>query len=175
MSKEDASDFKQRFTNLKVNNDFAQAVGEFEKLILDYREKYKSFMSHIWLRRKYYLTFLKYPNAVRNYIYTTNTSENFHRLIEKLRGRMGGFFQSEEILGINIVLQLNKLKKGKWKKPIPHFKSNEYELLQMHRLKFRNFEKGLETELKKGEREMEEAATNNKYKKAKSTALEIQT
>jgi len=45
----------------------------------------------------------------------------------------------------------------------------------MHRLKFRNFEKSLETELKKGEREMEEAAANNKYKKAKSTALEIRT
>lgn len=47
MSKEDASDFKERFTNLKVNNDFGEAVGKFEKLILDYREKYKSFMSHI--------------------------------------------------------------------------------------------------------------------------------
>lgn len=170
MSKEDAKCFKERFTNLKVNNSFEQAVKKFERLILDYKDKYKSFMSLVWLKREHYLTFLKYPEPVRKYIYTTNTSENFHRLIEKIRDRMGGFFQSEDVLGINIVLQLYRLKEGKWKKPIPHFKASEYELLQMHRLKFRNLEPGINVDLKKAEKEMDAAISE--YKKEKSNSLE---
>jgi transposase-like protein len=170
MSKEDGKVFKERFTNLKINNTYDKAVREFEQIILDYREKYKSFMTHIWLNRENYLTFLKYPEAIRKYIYTTNASENFHRRIERIRDRMGGFFQSEEVLGINIVLQLDRLKEGKWKKPIPHFKANEYELLQIHRLKFRNFDTNTATDLKKAEEEMDVAISE--YKKEKSRSME---
>ena len=166
MSKEDAKSFKERFTNLKFNHNFEQALEKFKKLILDYKDKYKSFMSQIWVKKEHYLTFLKYPESVRKYIYTTNTSENFHRLIERIRGRMGGFFQSEEVLGVNIVLQLTRLKEGKWKKPIPHFKASEYELLQLHRLKFRNLGPDMNAELRKAEEEMNDFL--NEYKKKKS-------
>ncbi|MFW6132139.1 MAG: IS256 family transposase [Candidatus Aminicenantaceae bacterium] len=170
MSKEDAKTFKEKFTNLKISNNLDVAVNDFETLIVDYKEKYKNFMSSVWLKRRNYLTFIKYPESVQKYIYTTNTSENFNSLIEKIRGRMGGFFQSQDVLGINIILQLNRLKKGKWKKPIPHFKSNEYELLQMHRLKFRNHEQSEDMELKKAEKEMRKASLN--YRKNNSNALE---
>lgn len=77
---------------------------------------------------------------------------------------MGGFFQSEEVLGINIVLQLDRLKEGKWKNPNPLFKANEYELLQVHRLKFMNFDAVATGELKKAEKEMEIAMSSEQYK-----------
>ena len=45
---------------------------------------------------------------------------------------MSGFFQSEEILGINIILQLDRLTLGKWSVANTHFKAHEYKLLQIH-------------------------------------------
>jgi len=160
MSKEDAKSFKERFDSLKISNNLDQVANKFETLIVDYKDKYKSFVSMVWLKRKHYLTFMKYPEAVRKYIYTTNTSENFNRLIERIREKTGGFFQSEDVLGINIILQLDKLKKGKWKNAIPHFKSNEYELLQMHRLKYRNHDLNKDMDLKKAETEMQKISHN---------------
>jgi len=74
---------------------------------------------------------------------------------------MGGFFQSEEILGINIILQLERLKEGKWNMPNPHFKHYEYELLQIHKLKFKDDER-LKDELKKALEEMATASIEHK-------------
>jgi len=47
MSKEDAKSFKERFTNFKFNHNFEQAFKKIQKIILDYKDKYKSFMSQI--------------------------------------------------------------------------------------------------------------------------------
>jgi len=158
MVQEDAKNFKDQFSQLKIGNSFEQALQKFEKLILDYSDTYKSFMSQVWLKREQYLTFLKYPEPIQKYIYTTNLSENFHRRLEWLRQRMGGFFQSEEILGINIILQLDRLIEGKWSVANTHFKTHEYQLLQIHRLKFKDADENLKTELKRAEQEMKAAA-----------------
>ncbi len=71
---------------------------------------------------------------------------------------MGGFFQSEEVLGINIVLQLDRLVAGKWSVANTHFKAHEYDLLQIHRLKFKDADEHLNSALKKAEQEMAIAA-----------------
>jgi transposase-like protein len=163
MSCEDAKNFKDQFDQLKIAGCYEGAVRNFEKLILNYQDTYKTFMAQVWLNREQYLTFLKYPAAIRKYIYTTNVSENFHRRLEWLRQRMGGFFQSEEVLGINVVLQLDRLTEGKWSVANTHFKAHEYELLQIHRLKFSGVDEHLKNELKKAETEMAIAA--NAYKK----------
>jgi transposase-like protein len=68
MSQADAKNFKGQFGQLKV-------------------------WAQVWLKREQYLTFLKYPEAIRRYIYTTNVSENFHRLLEWLCQHLGGLFQ----------------------------------------------------------------------------------
>uniref|UniRef100_A0A7V3RG78 Transposase n=1 Tax=candidate division WOR-3 bacterium TaxID=2052148 RepID=A0A7V3RG78_UNCW3 len=52
------------------------------------------------------MTFLKYPEAIRRYIYTTNVSENFHRRLKWLRQHLGGFFQSEEVLGLTSLAKI---------------------------------------------------------------------
>lgn len=160
MSQEDAKDFKDRFNTLKNLKDFSTALDAFSQLIIDYKEKYKSFMPLIWSKRQQYLTFIKYPQAIRKYLYTTNSSENFHRRIEFIRQKMSGFFQNQDILGINIMLQLDVLKTGKWKLANPHFKNHEYELLQMHRSKFVHSNLFDNLDLKKIEREMTEIQKN---------------
>lgn len=162
MSQDDAKSFKDQFSQLKIVSSFEEALVRFEKLILDYQGSYKSFMAQVWCKREQYLTFLKYPEAIRRYIYTTNVSENFHHRLEWLRQRMGGFFQSEEVLGINVILQLSRLAEGKWRVANTHFKAHEYELLQMHRLKFKDADEQLKTELKKAEQEMAVALKNHR-------------
>ena len=163
MSKADAKKFKERFTQIRISKSYEAALQAFEHLILDYQKDYKTFMANVWLNRKEYLIHLKYPEPIRKYLYTTNVSENFHRRLEWIRQHNSGFFQSEEILGINIVLQMDRLENGKWGIANTHFKAHEYELLQLHRLKFKDFDERLKAELKKAEQEMVVAA--EEYKK----------
>jgi putative transposase len=62
--------------------------------------------------------------------------ENLHSRIEHIRMKLGGYFQSVNILEINILLQVDRLKQKKWKNPIPALKSKSYELLQLFNSKF---------------------------------------
>ncbi|HEC77737.1 MAG TPA: hypothetical protein ENI34_01170 [candidate division WOR-3 bacterium] len=60
MSQEDSKTFKDRFSQLKLTDSFETALPKFEHLILNYQNTYKNFMAQVWLKRKQYLTFLKY-------------------------------------------------------------------------------------------------------------------
>jgi hypothetical protein len=62
--------------------------------------------------------------------------ENFNSRIEQIRVKLGGYFQSVEILEINLWLQRGRLKQGKWKNPLPVIKSRAYEIQQLFNLKF---------------------------------------
>jgi transposase-like protein len=66
---------------------------------------------------------------------TSNPLENFNSRIE-MRVKLGGYFQSVEILEINLLLQTDRLKQGKWKNPLPVLKSKAYEIQQLLNLKF---------------------------------------
>ena len=78
---------------------------------------------------------LKYPEAIRKHIYTTNPVESVHSSFEKMRIKKGGFFQSMDTLNVAIFIVSDKLNLT-WKKPIPMIKSKIYELNQMFNLKF---------------------------------------
>ena len=136
MTREDANDFKNAFDTVKNIRRYEEGLDKFQRLLIKYKDKYKTFISYLWKKRELYLSFIKYPRSVRKYIYTTNIAENFNRRIEAIRVRLSGYFQSEKVLGINIILQLKNLKNGKWSTPHPVLKGSEYELLQMHYLKF---------------------------------------
>lgn len=73
MSKEEGRAFKERFDQLKACKTYDQALKGFGALILDSRAKYRAFMTQVWPKRENYLTFLRYPEPIRRYIYTTNT------------------------------------------------------------------------------------------------------
>ena len=136
----------------------------FEDLIRSYGKKYKTFMSHLWMRRSNYLTFLKFPEPIHKLIRTTNSCENFHRSLERIRYRMSGFFQNEEVLGINIILQLDKLYSSRWANPLPLFKACEYELLQFHKSKFRYYNSESADAVKVFEKELASPKNKNLIK-----------
>jgi len=50
--------------------------------------------------------------------------------------RLGGYFQPVEILEINMYLQIESLRDGRWRKGIPAINSKKYEINQIFNLKF---------------------------------------
>jgi len=138
--KGDANAFNNGLKQIKLSKDYEEGIEQFSQLCERYKSKYPSFINYILGNKEEYLCFLKYPEKVRKYIYTTNVVENMNRQIERIRDSLGGYFQSQEILEINIYLQSEKLAHGRWSKPQPVFKSCLYELLQKFKLKFENRE-----------------------------------
>ena len=74
---------------------------------------------------------MKYPEDLRKHIYTTNAVESVNSIIEKIRINSGGYFQSVEVLEINIYLQRENLRRGKWKNGVPILKKCSYNILQL--------------------------------------------
>ncbi|MBC7361419.1 MAG: transposase [Candidatus Aminicenantes bacterium] len=136
MGKEDARLFNRELENIRLSRDYEQAQMRFEQLCQHYQSKYPTFIKNIQSKLTHYVCFLKYPEEIRRYLYTTNAVENFNSRIEQIRFRLGGYFQSVEILEINLLLQTERLKQGKWKNPLPVLKSRAYEIQQLFNLKF---------------------------------------
>ncbi|WP_404815218.1 transposase [Thermoanaerobacter ethanolicus] len=49
----------------------------------------------------HYFAFTRYPEEVRKHIYTTSAVESVNSLVEKVRIKSGGYFQSADILELN--------------------------------------------------------------------------
>ena len=50
--------------------------------------------------------------------------------------KSGGYFQVPEVLEINIYLQRENFKRGKWKNGITLIKHHTYEILQLFKLRY---------------------------------------
>ncbi len=66
-------------------------------------------MNLLMEKTEYYLAFTKYLKHLRKHIYTTNVVESANSLIEKIRIKTGRYFNSIEVLEINIYLQRKKI------------------------------------------------------------------
>ena len=103
MSKEDSKEFNRKLREIYIySNNFDDANDKLNALLEDYSTKYPSFISHLLKKEGKYLSFMKYPQRLRRFIYTTNIIENFNSTLEKIRIRLGGYFASEQILGVNV-------------------------------------------------------------------------
>lgn len=137
MSRKDAKEFNAKLKEIRVySKDYEQAKDHLEELLEQYEEKYPTFIEYLDSKKEKYLSFIKYPEEIRKHIYTTNAVESFNALWDKIRMRLGGYFQSEQILGTNIMIQHENLLRGKWRKPQPAIAGCSYELNQMFRLRF---------------------------------------
>lgn len=130
MGKDDAQVFNQELGQIRLINHFQEGVERFSQLTQTYLKKYPSFIKAIQDDIPNYLAFLKLPQGVQIHFYTTNAAESFNSGLEKIRSRMGGFFQSDSALYLNVYLYYHQLK-HKWKKGIPHIKANLYLLRQL--------------------------------------------
>jgi transposase-like protein len=84
------------------------------------------------------MVFTKYPESLRKHIYTTNSVESINSLVEKIRIRSDGYFNSVEVLEINIYLQRENLRRTKWKKAVPMINAHIYEIQQIFQLRYFN-------------------------------------
>ena len=137
MKKEDAQKVTKSLRQLRTTCDtYKAALALYETDVIEkFKKQYPTFIKHLEKRKTEHLCFMKYPEATRKHIYTTNPVESVHSSFEKMRIKKGGFFQSMDILNVAIFIVSDKLNLT-WKKPIPMIKSKIYELNQMFNLKF---------------------------------------
>ncbi len=83
-----------------------------------------------------YLAFLKYPQASRKFIYTSNTIESINAGIEKMRLNLGGYFPSSRALEVNLFIQMINLEDLWERKLIAQLKECLYEIRQLFDLRF---------------------------------------
>ena len=84
MGRQSAREFLKRLKEIKeLSVSYEEAVEDFKILCKEYEEQYPSFMKAIWRKAEMYFQFMKYPEEVRKYIYTSNSAENFNRRIEE--------------------------------------------------------------------------------------------
>ena len=137
MKKEDAQKVTKTLYQIRTTCDtYEAALALYESDVIEkFKKQYPTFINHLEKRKSEHLCFMKYPEAVRKHIYTTNPVESVHSSFEKMRIKKGGFFQSMDILNVAIFIVSDKLNLT-WKKPIPMIKSKLYELNQIFNLKF---------------------------------------
>ena len=131
MAKSDAQTFNQALNAFKCLQDIETAKSQFQSLCLNYQKKYPSFINALSQKDEHYFAFLRLPNEIKKYFYTTNIVESFNSLLEKIRQKSGGFFQSEKILSVNVFLILQKLNSNKWKNGVPKIIAYLYPLRQL--------------------------------------------
>ena len=136
LSKSDASIFNKELQNIKLSANFEDGSSKFEALCKKFIQTYKSFIEPVLQKKDNYLNFLNHHDEIRKHIYTTNVVESLNSRIEVIRLKLGGYFQSVNILESNLLLQAERLQSAKWLKPIPAFASRIYEINQAFNMLF---------------------------------------
>ncbi|MCD6449207.1 MAG: IS256 family transposase, partial [Thermotogaceae bacterium] len=72
----------------------------------------------------------------RKYIYTTNIVESINSGIELMRQDVGGYFQSEKVLEVNLFVQLVNLNDRWMRKPVAVLRGNAYRIQQLMNLRY---------------------------------------
>ncbi|AEM73559.1 LOW QUALITY PROTEIN: MULE transposase, conserved domain-containing protein [Caldicellulosiruptor acetigenus 6A] len=138
MSKEDASAFNKSLDKLRISSsDFDEAVLKFKELCKEYLVKYPRFVKGISEKAEFYLAHMKYPEELRKHIYTTNAVESINSIIEKIRINSGGYFQSIDVLEINVYLQRENLHRTKWKNGVPSIRKCINNITQLYNLRYK--------------------------------------
>ena len=130
MGREDAATFNHSLSQIKLETTFDNGMTRFDKLLENYQKKYPIYVKYLQQKASHYFHFLNLPQELRRYFYTTNSAESFNSLLEKMRLRLGGFFQSDNALKLNVWITYQKLRDHKWKNGINHVKANLYSLQQ---------------------------------------------
>ena len=71
-------------------------------------------MAELRKKRDHYLAFLKYPDAIRRSLSTTNAVEAVNGQLEIIRRNSGGYFQSQDTLKLKLGITITSLENGRW-------------------------------------------------------------
>jgi len=136
LSKTDSTEFQQRWRALKSTWDEQVGTAQFEQLCQRFQDSYPSFMAELRKKRDHYLAFLKYPDAIRRSLCTTNTLEAINGQLEIIRRNSGGYFQSEDTLKLKLGLTITSLENGRWLKINGRLETALHQLNAMFEIRF---------------------------------------
>lgn len=131
MGTQDSKTFNQTLKQIKLISDPSLCKNKFIDLCQQYQKLYPSFIRALLEDTDNYFAFKQFPDDTQKHFYTTNIVESVNSTIEKLRLRMGGFFQSQDALFVNTFLSIRSLNQQKWQKGVPLIKANLYSLRQL--------------------------------------------
>jgi putative transposase len=131
MGVEDSKNFNQALKQIKFIDDFETCINEFKELCQKNQKKYPAFIAGLINDAENYFAFKYLHSDAQKHFYTTNIVESVNSILERLRMRMGGFFQSQEALFANVFININSLQKRKWLNGVPKIKGNLYQLRQL--------------------------------------------
>jgi putative transposase len=114
LSKTDSAEFQQRWRALRCTWDEPVGITQFEELCQRFERDYPSFMAELRRKRDHYLAFLKYPDAIRRSLSTTNVVEAVNGQLEILRRNSGGYFQSQDTVKLKLGITITSLENGRW-------------------------------------------------------------
>ncbi|WP_028845656.1 transposase, partial [Thermodesulfovibrio thiophilus] len=126
----------EEINRIKLISNYEEAVNAFETLCNQFESKYSSYIKMLKTNKERYLSYKKYPEAIRKHIYTTNIVENINSKLEGLRVNHGGYFQSVKTAEISIYVIVNRIIQGRWKKPLTVSKEVLYEIRQIFNSRF---------------------------------------
>jgi transposase-like protein len=97
-----------------------EAADSFRKSLKPFMKEYKYFLVKLNKDSDFIFSFLDYPVQLQKIIATTNPVESLNNQVEKLATKYEGYFQSLNLLEINIFLLKNKWE-SKWSKSVSPF------------------------------------------------------
>jgi transposase-like protein len=115
LSQADNAEFQQRWRALRSSWDEAVGITQFEDLCQRFQPGYPSFMTELRKKRDHYLAFLKYPDALRRSLSTSNAVEAVNGQLEILRRNSGGYFQSADTLQLKLGITITSLENHRWR------------------------------------------------------------
>ncbi|WP_101494158.1 IS256 family transposase [Fervidobacterium thailandense] len=139
LPKQDASQLNEQVKQLIHFDDVHTGKVHLERLFSQYMNnpKYSSYIKTLFEKIEQYTAFLNFPKPVRKHLYTTNVVESVNSLVEKIRISQGGYFNSIEVLELNIYLRRQNLKQTKWKNSVPRIAGEAYEVLQIYNVMYK--------------------------------------
>jgi len=114
LSKTDNAEFQQRWRAVRSTWDEQVGITQFEELCQRFDHDYPTFMAELRKKRDHYLAFLKYPDALRRSLSTTNTVEAVNGQLEIIRRNSGGYFQSDDTLKLKLGIIITSLENDRW-------------------------------------------------------------
>ena len=109
----------------------------FKELCERFHDSYPSFITELRKKRDHYLRFLKYPDAIRRSLSTTNAVEAVNGQLEIIRRNSGGYFQSDDVLKLNLGITITALENGRWSKVMGKIEECLHQLNAMFQIRFK--------------------------------------
>ena len=136
LSKEAYRKTSKILREIKYVSSYEEGEEKWEELVKIVTGENGRYGERLKRKKEEYIAFIKWPEEVRKYIYTTNIVESINSGIELMRQDVGGYFQSEKVLEVNLFVQLVNLNDRWMRKPVAVLRGNAYRIQQLMNLRY---------------------------------------